>query len=415
MIAGMDISHAFLCVAVTLSDFATNFGHTSMSKTRLLRITTVPISLKLLLEGQLSYFQQQGFEVMAVSAEGPEVKDIIDSGVRHEIVPMTRKITPFKDLVTLFNIIRIIRKFSPDIVHTHTPKAGLLGMMAAFLCRVPHRLHTVAGLPLMESGGLKRYLLVATEKITYACATKVYPNSRGLYNYIVENFSTITPVKVIGRGSSNGIDTDFFKRDGSLINEAKRIRYDHGIGDDEIVFSFVGRIVKDKGIGELIAAFTSLLKSNERIRLLLIGPFERDLDPLSEADEAFLHNNRNVVLAGFQRDVRPWLMASDVFVFPSYREGFPNVVMQACCLEIPCIVSDINGCNEIIEHDVNGLIVPAKNVDRIRGAMLLLMTDKEKRISFAKKARQFVVANFDRRYVWEEIGKEYATTLNLKP
>jgi glycosyltransferase involved in cell wall biosynthesis len=278
---------------------------------------------------------------------------------------MTRKITPFRDLASLFGLIKVIRRFRPDIVHTHTPKAGLLGMLAAWICRVPVRMHTVAGLPLMETSGFLQRLLIFTEQITYACATGVYPNSSGLKQYIQENITTKS-MRMIGRGSSNGIDTTFFKPTPELEAAAQHLRNKYHITDKDVVFSFVGRLVKNKGIGELVKAFKKLATYSGRpgegkIFLLLVGPFEQELDPLDAEDYKFLHENPQIVLAGFQSDVRPWIMASDIFVFPSYREGFPNVVMQASCLEVACVVSDINGCNEIIRHESTGLIGKPKD------------------------------------------------------
>jgi glycosyltransferase involved in cell wall biosynthesis len=305
------------------------------------------MSLQYLLRGQLSFMKQQGFEVLAVSADGRERDQIIAEGIDHVIIPFTRKITPLQDLLCLVKLIRLFRAVKPDIVHTHTPKAGLLGMMAARFCGVKVRLHTVAGLPLMEARGLKQRILKMTEWMTYACATKVYPNAKGLWTYIESQFNIRqSKFAMIGNGSSNGIDSQYFNRTPELEAQARRIREKYSIRPQEIVFCFIGRVVRDKGIVELTQAFQDVVKHHPA-RLLIVGPLEQDLDPLPELVLNFLQTSPNVIMPGFQQDVRPWLMAGDVFVFPSYREGFPNVVMQACCLEVPCIVSDINGCNEI--------------------------------------------------------------------
>lgn len=382
-----------------------------MMKPRLLRITTVPVSLKLLLEGQFTFFQDQGFDVLTVSADGPEVAYLKKNQIRHQVVAMTRAITPLRDLFALWQLILIILKFKPAIVHTHTPKAGLLGMMAAWICRVPVRMHTVAGLPLMEAVGIKRSLLLLTEKITYVCAHRIYPNSSGLLKYIQSEFQTQSEkFKILGKGSSNGIDASYFSRNADLQKQALAIREQYNIGIDTIVFSFVGRLVKDKGIVELVQAFKKI-KNSCPARLMLIGPFEENLDPLPVEIMTFIQNDNSVILPGFQHDVRPWMMASDVFVFPSYREGFPNVVMQAACLEIPCIVSDINGCNEIIQQNETGLYVQAKDSESLYSAMLLMANDKEKRISIGQKSREFVAKNFDRTYFWSELLNEYHESL----
>jgi glycosyltransferase involved in cell wall biosynthesis len=381
-----------------------------MEKTRLLRITTVPISLHLLLKGQFSFMREQGFEVYTMSAAGKEIPEVLKEGVKHIEVPLTRKITPIQDLLCLWKMMRIIRSIRPYIVHTHTPKAGLIGMLAAWLCRVPVRMHTVAGLPLVEATGLKRSILVVTEKITYFCATGVYPNSVGLKDYMTQSLGVNNDkLKIIGKGSSNGIDTGRFKRSEDMEQQASELRRRYGIKQGDIVFSFVGRIVRDKGIGELVYAFKKLpeLPGGAKVYLLLIGPFEQELDPLHEDDYKFLHNNKSVILAGFQSDVRPWIMASDVFVFPSYREGFPNVVMQSCCLNVPCIVSNINGCNEIIQHEQTGIIVPVKNAEAVYRAMVTLMENMSLRQSYSQAARDYIVANFDQQFVWNELLNEY--------
>jgi glycosyltransferase involved in cell wall biosynthesis len=284
-------------------------------------------------------------------------------------------------------------------------------MLAGWICRVPVRFHTVAGLPLMESTGLKRWMLKITERMTYACAHRVFPNSAGLMRYILSEFNI--PNKkfvVIGKGSSNGIDTDYFSTHADLKKQATEIRSQHAIAEDEIVFSFVGRIVKDKGIVELVQAFkevSEVIKAS----LLLIGSFEHELDPLPTEVLTILKNDKRVILAGFQQDVRPWMMASDIFVFPSYREGFPNVVLQAACLEVPCIASDINGCNEIIQSGETGILVSPKDTEALYRAMLAWASNKQKRVSFAQSSREFVVKNFKQQEVWHELLRAYRGAL----
>jgi len=357
--------------------------------------------------------QENGYEVYTVSADGREVGEVKKEGVQHIAVPFTRKITPVQDLICLIRLVRIINKIKPDIIHTHTPKAGLLGMMAGWLCGTPVRIHTVAGLPLMVTDGIRRQVLMVTERITYACAHRIYPNSQGLEKFIIEELKAVPgKVRVIGKGSSNGIDIGKFSRSAELVGQAQTIRQKYGIEENNIVFSFVGRIVRDKGVIELVESFKALndyqsLNSNGKAFLVMVGPFEEDLDPLPADIVKFLRTDSRVIMAGFQADVRPWVMASDIFVFPSYREGFPNVVMQSCLLEVPCIVSDINGCNEIISPDVTGLIVPARDVKSLLAAMMELTKDKDKRRRLSSAARAFVSANFGRQYVWESIRKEY--------
>jgi glycosyltransferase involved in cell wall biosynthesis len=378
-----------------------------MEKVRLLRITTVPISLTTLLKGQLSFLQQHNFEVLTVSSPGPETSLLKAEGLKHAVIVMTRQITPLRDLWALWKLVGLIRKFKPTIVHTHTPKAGLLGMMAAWLCGVPVRMHTVAGLPWMESKGSMRTLLKWTEKITYRCATRVYPNSHSLLKFLLNELKlNSSKLKVIGSGSSNGVDEQHFNRALVSQEKVKEISGRFSIGVNDIVFCFVGRIVRDKGIKELVESFTQL-DVIPKTWLFLVGQKEGDLDPLPEKTLRLIADNPNIIETGFQADVRPWLAISHVFVFPSYREGFPNVVMQAACMELPCIVSDINGCNEIIQHGQSGLIVPPKNVSVLKEAMLDIISRPDLGKAMGKQGREFVAANFSQQVMWDELLKEY--------
>lgn len=379
---------------------------------RLLRITTVPISLQLLLRGQPQFFMQYGFDVLTVSADGPEVSDIKAAGIQHQVVPMTRQITPVKDLLCLILLIRIIRRFKPDIVHTHTPKAGLLGMLASWFCRVPVRMHTIAGLPWMETTGGKRWLLKKMEGLTYACATGVYPNSKHMKEFLQQQLPFQDhKTKLIGSGSSNGIDVRFFNR-AAIDHASIAVRQQFTIPANDCVFCFVGRLVRDKGIVELVNAFEQL--NDQTCWLILVGHMEPELDPLPADTLLKIQSNPRIIQAGFQSDVRPWLAASNAFVFPSYREGFPNVVMQAACMELPCIVTDINGCNEIIDDKETGIIIPTKDGRALLKAMEVLIQLPDRGKGMGLKARAFVVAHFDQQVIWDALLKEYKSHLKTR-
>lgn len=369
------------------------------------------MSLNLLLKGQFSFMRTRGFYVMVGSTAGNEISAIVErEGVEHHIFSFSRTITPIRDLFAILQLIRCIKKYKFEIVHTHTPKAGLLGMIAAWICRVPIRLHTVAGLPLMESQGLKRWVLVQTEKLTYNCATKVYPNSFKMMDYIQEHiYTSKTKLKVIANGSSNGIDTEYFKIDASLKTEADRIKTNLNLPSNHKVTVFVGRITGDKGINELIAAFTSL----NNLSLILVGPFEPDLDPLDNHTVRAINQHPNIHSVGYQPDVRPYLLAADFLVFPSYREGFPNVPLQAGAMGLPSIVTDINGCNEIIENRVNGLIIQPKDVEGLKSAMEEMIENTMLFDSMKSKARQMIVDRYDQKVVWEALYKEYVSLLKM--
>jgi glycosyltransferase involved in cell wall biosynthesis len=281
-------------------------------------------------------------------------------------------------------------------------------MLAARLAGVPTRLHTVAGLPLMEARGWQRSLLWGTEWLTYYCAQAVYPNSRGLLLYVHQHFLGLkSRFAFIGQGSSNGIDAAHFSPTPELQVQAHALRAQAGISTNALVFCFVGRLVGDKGIHELVEAFMAMAPELPHAHLLLVGPFEDERDPVRAEIRTHVDQHPRIHAVGFQADVRPWLLAADVFVFPSYREGFPNVVMQAACLGVPCIVSDINGCNEIIQHEQTGLVVPPKNSEALRRAMLRLGTDAPLRLTFAQRARAFVATHFERQALWRLWEAEY--------
>jgi glycosyltransferase involved in cell wall biosynthesis len=382
---------------------------------KLVRITTVPISLEKLLEGQLA-FMKEHFEVIAVSSEKERLEAYGNrEGVRVFHVGLTRKITPLKDIVAVFKLYRFLKKEKPSIVHTHTPKAGIVGMTAAWFAGVPNRLHTVAGLPLMEATGLKRQVLNFVEKLTYRFATKVYPNSIGLYDFIItERFIKPSKLSIIGNGSSNGIDTDLFNpiRFSEIDNISLRDKWK--IPKDNFLFIFVGRLVKDKGINELIAAFSMLSELKNNISLLLVGPFENDLDPLLPETLVNIEKNPDIYSVGYQNDVRPYFATADALVFPSYREGFPNVVMQAGAMGLPSIVTDINGCNEIIAHGKNGLIIPPKDTYSLYEAMKQLSTQSLLFANLKANSREMVTSRYERQQVWDTLLFEYQCLLKDK-
>ncbi len=370
----------------------------------------MPISLDKLLEDQLR-FMNQYYNVIAVSSNETDLKKVgVKEGVETYCVEMTRKITPFKDVISVLKLVVYFLKHRPEIVHTHTPKAGIVGMLAARITNVPIRLHTVAGLPLLEVNGIKRRILNYVEKLTYRCAHRVYPNSFGLKEIIEEEkFTKPSKLKVIGNGSSNGIDTSYFSRE-SIKNEIiDKLRQRLNIKEEDFVFVFVGRIVGDKGINELVESFNELKIKYNNMKLLLVGPFEEDLDPIAQSSKAIIKESENIITTGYVNDVRPYYAISDVLVFPSYREGFPNVVMQAGAMGLPSIVSNINGCNEIITHNINGSIIRVKNAPDLFLEMESYVMDREKFTRIKSNARKCIVKNYERSFFHNALLEEYKT------
>lgn len=371
---------------------------------KLFRVATVAGSLGFL-KGQLRFLSSY-YEVIAV-ASGPErLKQVeIEEGVRTVNISMERKISLWRDCKSLFRLVHLFRKEKPLIVHSITPKAGLLSMIAAKIARVPIRIHTFTGLLFPTSTGLKRRILMATDRITCWCATKIIPEGEGVKRDLMNCRITKKTLSVVANGNVNGIDLSYFNP--TLFSEefCRTRRSKIELEEHDFVFVFVGRLVGDKGINELINAFCKINRTDTK--LLLVGSYEEELDPLQEGTIEEIKNNPNIIEVGWQNDVRPYLMISDVMVFPSYREGFPNVVMQAGAMGLPSIVTDINGCNEIIVEGKNGLIIPPRDENALREAMLTMIKDATLREVMAFQARPMITSRYEQNVVWNALLEEY--------
>ncbi len=367
---------------------------------KIARLTTVRLSLSLLVNGQAEFFRSKGH--IYFLASGPCSHNIQDK--YYTELPLVRRPHMWKDIKALFATFFWLRRIKPDILHTHTPKAGLIGMIAGFFAGVPVRLHTVAGIPWMETGGVLRIIYKMLESATYFFSTKVYPNSKGLHRFLIYEIpSAKEKYKVLGSGSSNGIDANYFSI--HAINDSKKsLRIKLKIPVDSFVWLYVGRIVRDKGINELVNAF---LRMSPNHILLLVGPFEDDQDPVSEEIINLINSSCNIHTFGFQNDVRPFFKLSDALVFPSYREGFPNVPMQAAAMGLPQICTDINGCNEIVIPGINGLLVPPKDVEALSTAMMRMSEDKDLRLGMGFKSRDSIIQRYSRQKIWSLIEEEY--------
>ena len=375
-----------------------------MSIIKIIRTATVPVSLNTFCRGLLRELQEQdGYEVVAVSSPGDAMREIEErEGVRTVAVPMERHISPLKDLKSLFGLIRVFQKEKPTMVHSMTPKAGLLSMMAAWFCRVPVRVHTFTGLVFPTATGLTQRILILTDRITCACATHIVPEGEGVKNDLLNYRITRKQLKVLGHGNVRGIDLDHNNPELPEVQaDAAKIRKP-GI----FTFVFVGRLVRDKGINELIEAFERLNKEYTNTRLILVGPQEPKLDPLKPEAIAKIDNNKNIEAVGHQSNVRQWLAASDAFVFPSYREGFPNVVIEAGAMSLPSIVTDINGSREIIIEGKNGTIIPPRDAVALYQSMKSFLEQPDKRAQMAFNARPFVASRYEQSYV-RRCLKEY--------
>ena len=382
-----------------------------MAANKIIRTATVAMSLNILLKGQLRYLNQF-FDVLAVSGYDADLETVKN---REEVsvvsVTMKRSIAPFQDLISLYRLYKLFKKERPIIVHSITPKAGLLSMVAAKYANVPVRIHTFTGLVFPAKKGLFQKLLILMDKVLCWHATHIIPEGAGVKQDLLDYKITKKPLEVIANGNVNGIDTTFFNSNTISEQQQQNLRNELGIDSSDFVFVFIGRLVADKGINELVRAFLSLAIPN--CKLLLVGPYETE-DPLQPETLKAIQQNDSILSVGFQHDVRPYLVISDCMVFPSYREGFPNVVMQAGAMGLPSIVTDINGSNEIIIEGFNGTIVPAKNVTALSNAMIRIKEDETWRNQLQSNARSSIISRYEQELVWEALLIKYKEFLKVQ-
>ena len=407
-----------------------------IQRKKLIRVTTADISLNSLLKGQLNFLNQY-FEVIGVAKDTGVLKVVSErEGIRVVDAPLERPISLVKDIKGLWFLYRLFRKEKPWCVHANTPKGSLLAMIAAWIARVPHRVYTVTGLRYQGAHGMLRTILKTMERLSCLFATNVIPEGQGVLQCLKRDNITKKSLQVIHYGNINGKDTEFFSRDNTIqtasLKQADKqiflrnlsekearslVRSELGFSNNDFIFVFIGRLVNDKGLGELADAIRKLENENLEIKLLLIGEIDGEDDALAKDKLNYLMQSKNVKYIGVQSDIRPYLMASDVLVFPSYREGFPNVPLEAGALGLPAIVTNINGSNEIIEDGVNGKIIqsPLDNKGmRVNDITIELYTmmkwfyyhpEEVKRMG--ENARPIICERYEQQNVWNALLKFY--------
>ena len=373
------------------------------NKNKIIRAVTVPQSLCFCREVMLK-MRAMGYEMVAITSPGPELDELRDKdGFYCVEVPMERHISVVRDLKALIKMICVFRREKPQMVHSMTPKAGMICMVAAWLTRVPVRIHTFTGLVWPTATGLKRKILMMTDWLTCACATHVIPEGQGVLNDLKNGGITKKPMKVLGYGNVMGVDMEKFDPSRFTVTKDPAV----------FTFVFVGRIVGDKGINELVDAFVKLYGKHKNTRLVLVGNYEHNLDPVSDTTCQLIDTNDAIEACGpkYGDDLLQMYVDADCFVMPSYREGFPNTVLEAGAMGLPSIVTDINGSREIVENEKNGLVVPSKNVDALYDAMERMLTDYKTRETMKGNARPMIASRFERGFVqkcqiefYEELG-----------
>lgn len=379
-----------------------NDNHNIEMKKKIYRITTSSGSLHGLLKGQLRFLNKY-YDVVGIASDTGNLKDVEEEqGIRTINIKMAREISLLQDIKSLIALYQLFRKDKPDIVHANTPKASLLSMIAAMVARVPNRIYLVTGLRFETTKGLLRFILKTMERITCLCATKVIPEGDGVKNTLIREKITSKSLEKIHNGNINGIDLTYFDRTKEVEEKASLIRK-----PNTFTFIFVGRLVKDKGVNELIEAFNKISQEQKDVRLILVGKFEEALDPLFSSSKEIINNNKLIDFVGYQNDIRPYLVASDVLILPSYREGFPNVILQAGAMGIPCIVTDINGCNEAIIDGKNGIIIPKQDSNALYEAMKRIKTDVDLHKNLALNSRALISSRYDQKDLWDALLNMY--------
>lgn len=364
--------------------------------------------------GQVAYMVRNQWDVDFVSSPGPELNAIGDEGARSWALPMAREIVPLKDIVSLWRLWRLLRRTHPDLVVTGTPKAGLLGSLAARLAGVPHVIYTVHGLRLETAHGWKRKLLTITERVACSCAHRVHCVSPSLRARAI-GLGLVNPDKaiVVGPGTCNGVDVDRFHASIDARQEASDLRRKLGIHEDTSVIGFVGRFTRDKGVAELYQAFISLREQYSNLRLLMVGDYEVG-DPVAPDIRRDIESNREVIRTGFVPDVASYYHIMDICVLPTYREGFPGVPLEAQAAGIPVVTTEATGAIDSVLDGQTGSIVPVADVDALSGAINRLLGDPSLRKRMGEAGSTWVEAVFGQEIVWAAIEQAYKKELSCE-
>lgn len=381
---------------------------------KLIRITTAPLSLKYLLSNQMKYMKENGFEVIMVSSEGKEWPDLLaNEGCEHRIVHMTRKITPFQDLKSLWQLYKLFKKEKPDIVHSHTPKGGLLGMLAAKMAGVKIRIHTIAGLRFVTATGMTKKILVFMEKLTARAAHYVWPNSHSLLTYIKRHkLVNEKKLQVIGQGSSNGVDLNRYSTISlkqEKMNEIKKLlNYDERL----CYLLNMGRIVKDKGVDEVFKAFKVVYEENPNLRLIVVGAFEDDLDPISDEAKETLKTHPAIIHIDWSDHVEYFMHLSHLLIHASYREGFPNTLLQTGAMGCPIVCSAIDGSVDIVTHRETGLLFQPGNMEDLLEKLKYALAHPQEMKNYAISLRKKIEKNFSQSYLHNCLKEKYIELLS---
>lgn len=388
-------------------------GRPLVKRPRLLYVVTHAMSADRLLRGQLGEMRRRGYEVYVVASPDPRLARVAArEGVQAFAIPMERGISPLRDLLALGRLLALIARLRPHVVNAGTPKAGLLGMLAAKLGRVPARVYILRGLRLETTEGRVRRLLAATERLASACAQVVCCNSESLRQRYVElGLGSREKTRVLAGGSGNGVRYGDFARTPERLAEAARLRASLALPEGAKVIGFVGRLAPDKGVDGLVAAFEKVVAAEPSAFLLVVGESDPD-DPLCAATDAALRAHPRVRVAGFVQEPSPYYALMDVLGFTSFREGFPNVVLEAASAGVPTVGYAATGTVDAIVDEAGGAhntgwLVPTGDISRLTGALLTALRDDRERRARAEHAERRAREDFAPEEIWAALDALY--------
>ena len=365
----------------------------------------------LVLGARLRALRNAGFHVLLLSSPGP-LLDITAAREQVERIelPMRRSIAPFADLVSLYRLWRLIGKYRPDLVEFGTPKAGLLGTLAAWLRGVPRRVYMLRGLKLESTSGLKRRILLAAERMAARCAHVVLCNSESLRaEALALRLAPHRKLRLLGEGSSNGVDIERFSPGPSTVREQL------GIPHYVPVIGFAGRLTRDKGLPELCEAFDLILCAEPSTRLLLVGWFDVAEDALDPGLRMRILRHPHIYCTGFVPDTAPYYRAMDLLVLPTWREGFPNVVLEAAATGIPVVTTECTGARDSVLPEITGLMIPPGHPDAIYEAVMKLIRDPKRRQLMGRSARAWILEHYVESRVVGMTVDYYKGLLDARP
>jgi glycosyltransferase involved in cell wall biosynthesis len=374
-------------------------------------VTTVDLSLRYLLLNQLQRIRDEGYEVFGISADGSDVAEVEARGIPHFAVPMTRRFTPVADLRALWALTQLMRRERFDIVHTHTPKAGLLGQLAARLSGVPVVVNTLHGFYFHEdSKPVPKRFYIWMERIAAKCSDTILSQNReDMVTAIAERIAKPGQVKWLG----NGIDLARFDRRRLTDASLDDLRDEIDIESQAPVIGFVGRLVEEKGILDLLEAAKAVIEAVPRAQFLIIGPYDDDKpDALRPEVAQQFGVAASCRFLGMRNDMPELYALMDVLVLPSYREGFPRAPMEASAMGVPTVVSNIRGCREAVDPGENGLLFPVGDVDALAKRVIELLGDDERRAKMAVAGRRIAEDRFDEQKVFDRVLSEYERLLS---